>query len=102
MLTSYLVSSAIVLPISGWLSSVIGRKRFYMRCVALFTGVLFCAAWRRAADLIVARIFQGRGGGGLQPSEQAILADNSLRKSAAWRSPCMAWPWWSRLRSDPH
>ena len=76
VLTSYLVSSAIVLPVSGWLSTVIGRKRFYMMCVALFTGCsLLCGLSTSLPMLIIARILQGAGGGGLQPSEQAILAD---------------------------
>jgi MFS transporter, DHA2 family, multidrug resistance protein len=77
VLTSYLVSSAIVLPISGWLSTVIGRKRFYMLCVVLFTSCSFlCGIATSLPMLIVARILQGAGGGGLQPSEQAILADS--------------------------
>lgn len=76
VLTSYLVSSAIVLPVSGWLSTVMGRKRFYMTCVALFTGCsFFCGIATSLPMLIVARVLQGCGGGGLQPSEQAILAD---------------------------
>ncbi|HSU59546.1 MAG TPA: DHA2 family efflux MFS transporter permease subunit [Bryobacteraceae bacterium] len=76
VLTSYLVSAAIVLPVSGWLSTVIGRKRFYMTCVALFTICsFFCGIAPTLPFLIVARVLQGAGGGGLQPSEQAILAD---------------------------
>ncbi len=76
VLTSYLVSSAIVLPVSGWLSTVFGRKRFYMTCVALFTLCsLLCGLATSLPMLIVARVLQGCGGGGLQPSEQAILAD---------------------------
>jgi DHA2 family multidrug resistance protein len=76
VLTSYLVSSAIVLPVSGWLSTVIGRKRFYMTCVALFTICSFiCGISTSLPMLIIARVLQGAGGGGLQPSEQAILAD---------------------------
>src|SRR5690348_7371566 len=76
ILTSYLVSSAIVLPISGWLSTRIGRKRFYMSCVFLFTACSFlCGIAPSLPLLIFARILQGAGGGGLQPSEQAILAD---------------------------
>ena len=76
VLTSYLVSSAVVLPISGWLSNRFGRKRFYMTCVALFTICsLFCGLAPSLPILIVARILQGAGGGGLAPSEQAILAD---------------------------
>jgi DHA2 family multidrug resistance protein len=76
VLTSYLVSSAIVLPISGWLSNRIGRKRFYMTCVALFTVCsLLCGLAPSLPILIFARVLQGFGGGGLAPSEQAILAD---------------------------
>ena len=76
VLTSYLVSNAIVLPLSGWLSSVVGRKNFYMGCVALFTISSFmCGLAPNLAVLIICRILQGAGGGGLQPSEQAILAD---------------------------
>src|SRR3954454_19569884 len=76
VLTSYLVSSAIVLPVSGWLSTIIGRKRFYMSCVVLFTVCsVLCGLAPSLPLLIVFRILQGAGGGGLQPSEQAILAD---------------------------
>ena len=76
VLTSYLVSNAIVLPLSGWLSSIVGRKRFYMGCVALFTiSSALCGFALNLPMLIVFRILQGAGGGGLQPSEQAILAD---------------------------
>jgi DHA2 family multidrug resistance protein len=76
ILTSYLVSNAIVLPLSGWLSSILGRKRFYMGCVALFTISSFlCGLAPNLALLIIFRVLQGAGGGGLQPSEQAILAD---------------------------
>src|SRR5271170_7914574 len=76
VITSYLVSSAIVLPMSGWISNVIGRKRFYMACVAIFTiSSCLCALATSLPMLIFFRIVQGAGGGGLQPSEQAILAD---------------------------
>src|SRR4051812_26204592 len=76
VLTSYLVSSAIVLPISGWLSTLIGRKRFYMMCVVLFTASsILCGLAPSLPLLILFRVLQGAGGGGLQPSEQAILAD---------------------------
>jgi len=76
VLTSYLVSNAIVLPISGWVSSLIGRKRFYMSCVALFTISSFLCGFAPSLNaLIFFRVLQGAGGGGLQPSEQAILAD---------------------------
>ena len=76
VLTSYLVSNAIVLPLSGWLSGLIGRKRFYMSCVALFTVSSFlCGLAPSLGVLVLFRILQGIGGGGLQPSEQAILND---------------------------
>ncbi|HVA77158.1 MAG TPA: DHA2 family efflux MFS transporter permease subunit [Candidatus Binataceae bacterium] len=76
VLTSYLVSNAIVLPISGWLAGMFGRKRFYMGCVALFTLSSFlCGLAPSLAMLVALRVVQGAGGGGLGPSEQAILAD---------------------------
>ena len=76
VLTSYLVSNAIVLPISGWISTKIGRKRFYMICVAVFTASSFlCGIAPNLGALIFFRVLQGIGGGGLAPSEQAILAD---------------------------
>ncbi len=76
VLTSYLVSNAVVLPLSGWLATVIGRKRFYMTCVALFTtSSILCGLAPSLGWLIVFRVLQGAGGGGMGPSEQAILAD---------------------------
>jgi len=77
VLTSYLVSNAIVLPISGWLSLVVGRKRFYMICVAVFgISSLLCGLAPSLGWLIFFRVLQGLGGGGLAPSEQSILADS--------------------------
>ena len=74
--TSYLVSNAIILPMSGWLSTRIGRKRFYMMCVVLFTlSSMLCGLATTLPMLVVFRVMQGLGGGGLGPSEQAILAD---------------------------
>ena len=79
VLTSYLVSNAIVLPISAWMSDRFGRKRFYMSCVLLFTiSSLLCGLSTSLPMLIFFRILQGAGGGGLGPSEQAILADTFL------------------------
>jgi DHA2 family multidrug resistance protein len=76
VLTSYLVANAIVLPLSGWFSNVFGRKRFYMTCVVLFTASSFlCGLAPTLPLLIFFRVLQGLGGGGLQPSAQAILAD---------------------------
>ena len=74
--TSYLVSNAIILPMSGWLSTRMGRKRFYMACVVLFTmSSMLCGLATTLPMLILFRVMQGLGGGGLGPSEQAILAD---------------------------
>ncbi|MDQ2735313.1 MAG: DHA2 family efflux MFS transporter permease subunit [Pseudomonadota bacterium] len=77
ILTSYLVSNAIVLPISGWLSNVIGRKRFYMGCVALFTASsVMCGLSTSLTQILFFRVLQGIGGGGLAPTEQSIFADS--------------------------
>ena len=77
VLTSYLVSNAIVLPLTGWLSSLFGRKRFYMTCVALFTVSSFLCGLAPSLPLLVFfRILQGAGGGALQPISQAILVES--------------------------
>jgi len=77
VLTSYLVSNAIVLPMGGWASSVIGRKRFFMLSILIFTVASFlCGIAPSLPILLLARIFQGIGGGGLQPMAQAIMADS--------------------------
>jgi DHA2 family multidrug resistance protein len=76
VLTSYLVSNAVVLPLSAWLSRVFGRKRYYMVCVVLFTASsLLCGLAPSLGLLIFFRVLQGIGGGGLAPVEQAILVD---------------------------
>jgi DHA2 family multidrug resistance protein len=76
VLTSYLVSSAVILPISGWLMQRMGRKRFYMTCVTMFTVCsMLCGLAGSLPLLVLFRVMQGIGGGGLAPSEQAILAD---------------------------
>jgi len=81
VLTRYLVSNAIVRPMSGWLTTVIGRKSFYMTCVALFTfSSILCGLAPTLPLLIVFRILQGALGGGMGPSEQAILADTFPRE----------------------
>ncbi len=84
IITSYLVSNAIVLPISGWLSNVIGRKRFYMGCVALFTASsVACGLATSLPMMIVFRVLQGIGGGGLAPTEQSMFADSFTPKQRA-------------------
>lgn len=76
VLTSYLVSNAIVLPISGWLAVTFGRKRFFMLCLVIFTlSSLLCGIAPSLGFLLLFRVMQGAGGGGLQPMAQAILAD---------------------------
>jgi len=76
VLTSYLVSNAIVLPISGWLAAAFGRKRFFIICLVIFTlSSLLCGIAPSLGAIIFFRILQGIGGGGLQPMAQAILAD---------------------------
>ena len=83
VLTSYLVANAIVLPLSAWLSTIFGRKRFYMTCVALFTiSSLLCGFAPNLESLIFFRILQGIGGGGLAPSEQAIPGRHLSRREA--------------------
>jgi DHA2 family multidrug resistance protein len=76
VLTSYLVSNAIILPISGWLAGAFGRKRFFMACLTIFTvSSLLCGIAPSLGFLLLFRVLQGVGGGGLQPMAQAILAD---------------------------
>jgi len=81
VLTSYLVSNAIVLPLAGWFSTLFGRKRFYMICVGTFTLASFlCGMAPNLTTLILFRILQGLGGGALQPISQAILVESFPRK----------------------
>jgi len=76
ILTTYLVANAVVLPMSAWLSRVFGRKNYYMGCVALFTVTsFFCGIAPSLNVILIARVLQGIGGGGLAPVEQAILVD---------------------------
>src|SRR6195952_1647426 len=76
VLTSYLVSNAVILPASAYLTTFIGRKKFYMICVVLFgISSMLCGLAPSLPILIFCRVLQGAGGGGLAPSEQAILGD---------------------------
>jgi DHA2 family multidrug resistance protein len=76
VLTSYLVSNAIVLPISGWLVALLGRKRFFLTCIVFFTISSFlCGIAPNLGFLLLFRVMQGAFGGGLQPMAQAILGD---------------------------
>jgi len=77
VLTSYLVSNAIVLPITGWLGSRFGRKRLLITCIIIFTiSSALCGAAGSLGFLIIARIIQGAGGGALQPIAQAVLLES--------------------------
>ena len=81
VLTSYLVSNAIILPMGGWFSMLLGRKRFYMICVALFTvSSALCGLAPTLGSLIFFRVLQGVGGGALQPISQAILVESFPRE----------------------
>ena len=87
VLTSYLVANAVVLPMSAWLSRVFGRKRYYMISVALFTATSFlCGIAPSLNFLVIFRVLQGIGGGGLAPVEQAILVDTfpATKRAAAF------------------
>ena len=75
-ITAYLVSNAIVIPLTGWLSRVFGRKRYLLTSIALFTASSFmCGSAKTLSALVFFRVIQGIGGGGLQPLSQAILLE---------------------------
>src|SRR6201986_841706 len=77
VLTSYLVANAIVLPMGAWAASVVGRKNFFMLCIVIFTVSSFlCGIAPTLPLLLLFRVLQGLGGGGLQPMAQAIMADS--------------------------
>ena len=77
VLTSYLVSNAIVLPLGGWASSVIGRRNFFVLCISGFTVASFlCGSAPSLPILLLCRVLQGMFGGGMQPMAQAIMADS--------------------------
>ena len=81
VLTSYLVSNAIVLPLTGWLATLFGRKRFFLACVVLFAlSSLLCGMAPSLSALVFFRVIQGAGGGGMQPMSQAILVDSFPRE----------------------
>lgn len=93
VLTSYLVANAVVLPMSAWLSRVFGRKRYYMISVGLFTATSFlCGIAPSLNFLVLFRVLQGMGGGGLAPVEQAILVDTfpASKRAAAFALYSMA------------
>ncbi|MDR3424271.1 MAG: DHA2 family efflux MFS transporter permease subunit [Alphaproteobacteria bacterium] len=76
VLTSYLVANGIVLPLSGWLANVMGRKSFFMLCIACFTAASFACGMATSLPMLICfRLVQGLAGGGLQPMQQAIVMD---------------------------
>jgi DHA2 family multidrug resistance protein len=91
ILTSYLVANAIVLPISGWLANVLGRNRFYMICVALFTGSsVLCAMSTSLMTMLLARALQGAAAAGWRRPSSRFSLTHSRRKSGHWHLRCMA------------
>ena len=85
-ITSYLVSNAIIIPLSGWLSRIFGRKRYLIFSITLFTVSSFlCGSAWSLTSLIVFRIFQGIGGGALQPISQSILFETFPPSSVEWQ-----------------
>jgi DHA2 family multidrug resistance protein len=76
VLTSYLAANAIVLPVTGWFTQLLGRKRFFLICIVMFTAASFlCGLAPSLGILLFARVLQGGFGGGLQPMAQAIMKD---------------------------
>ncbi len=92
-LTSYLVANGIVLTISGWLGDILGRKRYFVICIAMFTVFSFlCGAATSLSQLIIFRLMQGFFGGGMQPNQQSIILDTFpvAKRGAAFGVAAMA------------
>ncbi|HEY0369634.1 MAG TPA: MFS transporter, partial [Chthoniobacterales bacterium] len=86
VLTSYLVANAIILPATNWLGQLLGRKRFFISCIVLFTmASALCGIASSLGFLIIARVLQGASGGALQPISQAVLLESfpPARRGAA-------------------
>lgn len=81
VMTSYIIGNAIVIPLTGWLSSVFGRKRFFLFCIATFTiSSLFCGSAPTLEALVFFRVLQGLSGGVMMPLSQAILMETFSAK----------------------
>jgi MFS transporter, DHA2 family, multidrug resistance protein len=77
VITSYLAANAVILPISGWLSTYFGRRNYFMASIAIFTlASALCGMATSLTQIIIFRVLQGLAGGGLQPSSQGVLMDN--------------------------
>ena len=88
VLTSYLVSNAIIIPMTGWLARTFGRKRYLLFSILLFTTSSFlCGSSASLGMLVFFRVLQGIGGGALQPLSQAILLETFPPGSTGWRWP---------------
>ena len=97
VLTSYLVANAVILPLSGWLTGLLGRKRFNMTCVAIFTlSSVLCGMATSLPMLIFFRILQGIGGGGFSLRFRRFCSIHFPRPSAEWPWPSMPSRFWSR------
>lgn len=86
VLTSYLIANAIILPATGWLTTIFGRKKFLITCIIIFTAAsALCGAATNIEMLILARILQGAGGGALQPIAQSVLLESfpPIKRGAA-------------------
>jgi DHA2 family multidrug resistance protein len=103
VVTTYLVANAVALTASSFLARLLGRKRFFLTCLALFTAssVLCGYAWNLDA-LLLFRLAQGLDGGGMVPLGQSILVDSFPPQKRARVSHCSAWPWWWRQWSGRH
>jgi len=103
VVTTYLVANAVALTASSFLTRRFGRKRFFLVCLGLFTAssVLCAYAWNLDSMLLF-RIVQGIGGGGMVPVAQSILADSFPPEKRARVSRCLASPWLWRRSSARH
>jgi DHA2 family multidrug resistance protein len=100
VLTSYLISNAVIMPMTGWLARMFGRKRFLISCIVLFTlASILCGTAPNLATLVFFRIVQGAAGGALIPMSQAIMMESFPHRRGAWQwpssasAPCSA-RWW--------
>jgi MFS transporter, DHA2 family, multidrug resistance protein len=85
VITSYLAANAIILPITGWLITHLGRRNYFLLSIAVFTlGSLLCGMATGLGQLILFRVLQGLAGGGLQPSSQGVPLDASRSSGKAW------------------
>jgi MFS family permease len=97
VVTTYLVSNAIILTASSFLARMIGRKIFFLISLGPFTlSSLLSGVAPNLQMLLLFRILQGFGGGGMVPVAQSILADSFRRRNGARPSHCSALPWWWR------